>query len=181
MKRASPEEDESSCALMRMDNKDDGDDADFSMNYCWQTVTAPDAECTMVDDFPLRRHACGFFPVGYDHSGHEADRVKVLVSLACRLSVTTWGMREVSDQDCDYTPFTQLVSPALPDRELETIRAFLNAQLRCDPVHSTICRIPIDDEHQDKIMVIHPTILSDHEADSHRNFSQVFRDIGLTV
>lgn len=171
------------CCCIRMNEQDDNDnDEEFSTQYCWQTFQQGDDECVPVEKFPLRRRACGFFPLGARHANHEPDRVKVNYWCSIRLLTLLQGSwKESSDQDCDYTAFMHIVDPPLPDRELETVRLYLNRVLMCNPSTSSICRIPIDEEHSNKLLIIFPTILSPEMAQIHASFSQQFRDLGLTV
>lgn len=134
------------CRWIRMNNQDDGEEEEFSVQYCWQTLGHDDDEAVPVDQFPLRRRGCDFFPLGASHENHEANRVQANFVAAIRLLTTLQGsVKECSDQDCEYSAFMQILQPPLPNRELDTIRAHLNEALMCDTSHSTICRIPIDE------------------------------------
>lgn len=185
MKRLGPDGDDDGvpeqCACMRMNEQDDGAEEEFSTQYCWQTLHEGQDECVPVENFPLRRRSCGFFRLGASHVNHEADRVKVNVVAAIRLIAALEGSwNEVSDQDCDFSPFVHIVDPPLPNRELETVRKYLVKALMCDPNTSTVGRIPIDEEHADKMLIIYPTILDEHLERVHASFSKMFRDLGLT-
>lgn len=166
------------CQCWRM--KDEEDEGEFSMLYCWNTLDV-NGDVIEVDNFPLRRRSCGFFPVAASHATHDYDRVMINVSMAVKLTCTVFQIQENSDQDCDYSGFCHFVeADALPDRNLDTVRAYLDKTLMCDPAHSSICRIPIDEEHRNKMMVVYPTLLSPDQEQTHAGFSQKFEDCGLT-
>jgi hypothetical protein len=84
-------------------------------------------------------------------------------------------------QDCDYSPFMHIIDPPLPNCNLDTVRAYLCNALMCDPITSTICRIPVDEQHNDKLLVIYPTLLSPELLEIHKSFSNTFRDMELKV
>lgn len=172
------------CRLLRM-NDDDADEDQFSFSYCWQTRPPAHGpgegffECLQVDQFPLRRRACGFRLPGASHAAHDVDRVRILLTTGVRLVTTLCGWQEHSDFDCDFTFFSHLVETPLDQTNLEGVRQFLCKELMCDYDNSSIRPIPIDEEHADQMMIVYPSSLDDYSAKVMKEFSEMWRSMEL--